>query len=146
MLNQLLRELLKRKNTNIQHYYLDPSWDEIKGKKKKKIPREMRLRKKKNMAKYREKLKPGREIEVRKSLTQIYLLLLLLLFVVKSEAKRWANKIKEHTPKKKKKKIPREMRLRKTISKIWPNIERNWSQKELTWNLFDVVIVVCSEI
>ena len=54
------------------------------------------------MAKYSEKLKPGREIEVRKSLTQIYLLL-LLLFVVKSEAKTWANEIKEHTQKKKKK-------------------------------------------
>ena len=39
------------------------------------------------MAKYREKLKPEREIEVRKSLPEIYLML-LLLFVVKSKAKR----------------------------------------------------------
>ena len=68
----------------------DPSWDEIKENNKQ------------NMAKYREKLKPEREIEVRKSLPQIYLLLLLLLFVVKSEAKRWVNKIKEQKKKKKK--------------------------------------------
>ena len=49
------------------------------------------------MAKYKEKLKPEREIEVKKSLPQISLLLLLLLFVVKSEINRWANEIKEHT-------------------------------------------------
>ena len=48
---------LKRKNTNIQHYYLDPTWDEIKEhkpkKKKEKDPSwdEIKENNKQNMAK-----------------------------------------------------------------------------------------------
>ena len=47
--------LLKRKNTNVQHYYLDPSWDEIKEKKKKKEDPswdEIKESNKQNMAKF----------------------------------------------------------------------------------------------